>query len=64
MKKPLPIFFALRIIINGIVISFSSLKEKRLLILNSSVINAVILGVLNLEHSNFLLRLKKIKMVF
>ena len=64
MKKRSQIFFALRIITNGMEISFSSQREKRQLTLSFNVISAVILGVLNLEHLNFLLRLKKIKVVF
>ena len=58
------IFSALRMEMNGTVISFLLLKERKQHILNFNVINAVILGVLNLEHLNFLLRSKKTKMVF
>jgi hypothetical protein len=47
---------------NGTVISFLLLKERKQHILNFNVINAVILGVLNLEHLNFLLHLRKLKM--
>lgn len=56
------IFSALRMEMNGTVISFLLLKERKQHILNFNVINAVILGVLNLEHLNFLLHLRKLKM--